>query len=255
LNQISAVIICCNEEAKIERALRSLNGIADEIVVVDSGSRDRTLDICRRYTSRIFEQDWQGYRAQKQYATEKANHDWVLSVDADEELSTALRTELRDWKASSAQYEGYSMPRKACFMGRWIEHTTWYPDRQVRLFRKASGGWEGGRVHESFRVVGPVGQLNGELYHYTYSNLGEYLNQLGRFSALAAADLNDRGKSAPLLHALVDPPFVFLKNYILKRGFLDGTPGLIISLISSVSILFKYLMLWEIRRFRQEDQK
>jgi glycosyltransferase involved in cell wall biosynthesis len=248
LKHISAVIICRDEEAKIERALRSVDNVADEIVVVDSGSRDRTLDICKRYSSRIFEHEWQGYRAQKQYATDQAAYDWILSLDADEEVSAGLRSELLAWKSSSTgEYAGYRIPRKACFMGRWIQHTTWYPDRQLRLFRKTSGRWEGGRVHESFRVAGPVGEFDGELYHYTYSNLAEYLNQLDRFSALAAADLHDRGKTAPLLHALVDPPLVFLKNYVLARGFLDGTAGLVVSVLSSVSTLMKYLKLWEIR--------
>jgi len=252
LNQISAVIICCNEEAKIERALKSLQGIVDETVIVDSGSRDRTIDICRRYTDRIYHKEWEGYRRQKEFATNQARNDWILSVDADEAVSPELHSEVSRWRCIvPANYAGYYVPRKTYFMGRWIEHTTWYPDWQLRLFRRSMGRWEGGHVHESFRISGPTGRMHGHLYHYTYSTLSEFLQQLDNFSSLAAADLYERGVRARLFHLFADPPLVFLKNYLLRRGFKDGTQGLVVSILSSASTLFKYLKLWELEHQRQ----
>ncbi len=255
LNRISAVIICCNEEEKIERALKSVQGIADETVVVDSGSQDRTLEICRRYTDRVYQKRWEGYRDQKQYATDQARNDWVLSLDADEVVSPELHSELSQWRCAPADNRtGYHVPRKTYFMGRWIEHTTWYPDWQLRLFRRSAGRWEGGRVHESFRAAGSIGRLQGHLYHYTYSNLSEFLQQLDRFSNLAAADLFDRGIRANLYHIVASPPLVFLKNYVLRRGFEDGRQGFVVSILSSISTLFKYLKLWELQHRPQEEE-
>jgi len=252
LNQISAVIICCNEEEKIERALKSVQGIADETIVVDSGSQDQTIEICRRYTDRIYQRHWEGYRRQKQYATDQARNDWVLSLDADEVVSPELYAELSQWRCAVAdERAGYHVPRKTHFMGKWIEHTSWYPDWQLRLFRRSAGRWEGGRVHESFKVSGSVGRLQGHLHHYTYSNLSEFLQQLDRFSSLAAADLFDRGVRANLYNLVANPPLVFLKNYILKRGFRDGPQGFVVSILSSASTLFKYLKLWELQHRQQ----
>ncbi|MFB3901954.1 MAG: glycosyltransferase family 2 protein [Acidobacteriota bacterium] len=256
LNRISAVIICCNEEEKIERALKSVQGVTDETIVVDSGSQDRTIEICRRYTDRVFQRHWEGYRRQKQYATDQARNDWVLSLDADEVVSPELESELGRWRCTAADdWAGYHIPRKTFFMGRWIEHTTWYPDWQLRLFRRSAGQWEGGRVHESFKVSGSIGTFHGHLYHYTYSNLSEFLQQLDRFSSLAAADLFDRGVRANLYHIVANPPLVFLKNYLLRRGFRDGPQGLVVSILSSASTLFKYLKLWELQHRQQENAK
>ena len=254
MKAISAVLICCNEEAKIEQALASLQGVADETIVIDSGSTDGTLAICRRHTERVYQKAWRGYREQKQFATDLASHDWVFSLDADEMLSPELGTELQEWKCGpESDCSGYLVARKAFFMGRWIEHTTWHPDWQLRLFRKSAGKWEGGRVHESFRVSGAIERLQGELLHFTYSSLSEFLRQLETFSSLAAADLYDRGRRATLFKMLTEPPLVFTKNYFVKLGFLDGVPGLLASILSSVSTLFKHLKLWEISHCRRED--
>lgn len=251
MKKISAVLISFNEEEKIEGALSSLREIADEIIVVDSHSTDRTAEICGRFTDRFIRRDWPGYREQKQYATEQARHPWVLSLDCDEKLSSQLQRELKDWKSRPEGRErGYQVPRMTRFMGRWIRHTSWYPDYQMRLFRSDSGGWQGGRVHESFRLQQglPSGRLQGHILHYTYSDLSEYLAQLDRFSSLAAADYRERGKRVGGLRLVLTPPLVFIKNYLLKLGFLDGRAGLAVSLISAVSVLFKHLKLWELQR-------
>ncbi|MDA2934196.1 glycosyltransferase family 2 protein [Acidobacteria bacterium AH-259-D05] len=247
MKRISAVVITYNEEEKIQRALTSLKPVSDEIIVVDSYSTDATVEYCRRYTDRVLLRVWEGYRDQKQFATDQARHDWILSLDGDEVLSTQLREELLQWKQEKTNCEGYYFPRKAFFMGRWIEHTTWYPDWQLRLFEKSCGRWAGGRVHESVRVTGPTGKFKGHIYHHTYASFSEYLAQLERFSALAARDHFDNGKRAHWSHLVFYPPAIFLKNYLLCLGFLDGMPGLAVSFLAVVSTLFKYLKLWEIQ--------
>lgn len=247
MKKISAVLITFNEEEKIQRALRSLKLVSDEIIVVDSYSLDGTVETCRRYTDHVFSRAWEGYREQKQFATDQASHDWILSLDGDEMLSPQLTQEILEWKEEGCSCRGYYLPRKTFFMGRWIEHTTWYPDCQLRLFEKSSGRWEGGRIHESVKVTGPTGQFKGEIYHHTYASFSEYLEQLERFSALTARDHFDRGDRAHWAHFLLHPPTIFLKNYLIRWGFLDGMPGLAVSLLAAVSTLFKYLKLWEIQ--------
>ncbi len=247
MKRISAVLITYNEEDKIQRALGSLQSVSDEIVVVDSDSTDTTVELCSRYTDRILTKSWQGYRDQKQFATDQASHEWVLSLDADEALSPQLEDEILQWKEQDDNFEGYYLPRKTFFMGRWIEHTTWYPDWQLRLFRKSQGRWGGGRVHESFRVTGPTARFKGQLYHHTYASFSEYLEQLERFSSLAARDRFEEGQRARWFHVLFHPPAIFLKNYLLRQGFLDGKPGLTVSVLAAVSSLFKVLKLWEIQ--------
>ena len=200
MKKVSAVLITYNEEDKIQRALDSLQAVSDEIVVVDSDSTDATVEFCSRYTNRILKKSWQGYRDQKQFATDRASHDWILSLDADEALSPQLVEEILQWKEQDNNFEGYYLPRKTFFMGRWIEHTTWYPDRQIRLFRKSRGCWEGGRVHESFQVTGSTAKLKGQLYHHTYASFSEYLEQLESFSSLAARDHFDSGKRQKWVH-------------------------------------------------------
>ena len=247
MKKISAVLITYNEEEKIQRALKSLEPVSDEIIVVDSYSSDGTVETCRHYTDRVLLKDWEGYRKQKQFATDQANHDWILSLDGDEMLSPQLTQELLEWKRKEGSCKGYCFPRKTFFMGRWIEHTTWYPDWQLRLFERPSGRWEGGRVHESVKVTGPTGKFKGHIYHHTYASFSEYLEQLERFSSLAAQDQFERGDRAGWTHLLLHPPVIFLKNYLFRRGFLDGMPGLAVSFLAAVSTLFKYLKLWEIQ--------
>jgi glycosyltransferase involved in cell wall biosynthesis len=243
---ISATVITFNEEANIAGALESLRW-ADEIVVVDSGSTDGTLEICRNRGVAIYGRAWTGYVDQKNYAVEKATNDWVFSLDADERVSPGLAREIADTVRSGLRYSGYRIPRVACFMGRWIRHGDWYPDYQLRFFDRRHGRWHGGRVHESVRLDQAPGFLNGEIHHFTYRNLSAYLRRLESYSTLAAADYHERGTVSTPLRMLLNPAATFVKAYFLKRGFADGTPGFVVAVMGAVSVFFKYAKLYELR--------
>lgn len=248
MKKLSAVLITFNEEQKLRAALSSLIEVCDEIVVVDSGSSDRTREICDEFGCRFLSQAWLGYAKQKQFATEQASCEWVFNLDADEQLSPELVAELHAWKESEdGAFVAFQIPRLTYFMGRWIRHATWYPDWSLRLYRKDCGQWTGGRIHEGFRTEGRVGRLSKPLLHFTYSGVSEYLVQLEKFSTLAAADLHDAGRQVDALRIATQPPATFLKNYVIKRGFLDGLPGLVVSFLAMVSTFFKLLKLWEMR--------
>lgn len=247
MHPISATLITYNEEQSIAGALESLSWV-DEIVVVDSGSSDKTLDICRRFTDKIFHRDWTGYVDQKNFAVEKALHDWILSLDADERVSPELQAEIETLTSPESRCSGYRIPRVAFFLGRWIRHGTWYPDYQLRLFDRRHAGWEGGRVHESVKIPGKPELLTGEIHHFTYRNFDEYLKRLEIYSSLAALDYQDRGKPATRFNLFAKPLAAFVSSYLLKRGFLDGTPGFAVAVMSSISAFFKHAKLYELKR-------
>jgi glycosyltransferase involved in cell wall biosynthesis len=246
MHPISAALITYNEELNIAEALQSLSW-ADEIVVVDSGSKDATLDICRRYTDRILHRDWTGYVDQKNFAVEQAKNDWIFSLDADERPSPELCAEIRELSEKGFSKSGYNIPRVAFFMGRWIRHGDWYPDYQLRLFDRRHGKWKGGRVHESVKISEKPGLLNGEIYHFTYRSFSDYLGRLETYSSLAALDYQQQGKSATPLKLLGNPIAAFIKSYLLKRGFLDGMPGFVVAVMGVVSVFFKYAKLYELK--------
>jgi len=250
MTRISATVIAFNEEANIAEALESLRW-TDEIVVVDSGSTDATLEICRRYGIAPYRRAWTGYVDQKNYAVEKATNDWILSLDADERVSPALKQEITGLLSAAPRHPGYRIPRVACFMGRWIRHGDWYPDYQLRLFDRRRGRWHGGRVHESVRLEEEPGFLNGEIHHFTYRDLSAYLRRLENYSTLAAADYRERGKVSTPLRMLLNPIATFVKTYLIKRGFLDGTPGFVVAVMGAVSVFFKYAKLYELQGSRR----
>ncbi len=247
MEPVSATLIVCNEERNIEGALRTLSW-ASEIVVVDSGSTDGTTGICQKYTNRIFHRNWTGYVDQKNYAVDRASYDWIFSLDADERLSPELIREIQDLRNNGLTSAGYRIPRVAYFMGRWIRHGDWYPDPQLRLFDRRQGRWQGGRVHESVRIGGEPGSLKGEIYHYTYRSLSDYLKRLEVYSSLAGEDYRQRGKTSGGVKMLGNPFVTFVKAYLLKGGFLDGAPGLMVAVMGAVSVFFKYAKLYELER-------
>jgi glycosyltransferase involved in cell wall biosynthesis len=237
--KISATIISFNEERNIARVIESLR-CCDEILVLDSGSNDRTAEIATKLGARVVEASWHGYAAQKNIAVELAANDWILALDADESLSEALEAEIWHIKKSGPQYDGYTVPRLAQYLGRWILHSGWYPDRKVRLFDRRKAVWVGEFVHESVKVTGSVGHLQSNLLHFTCNSLSEHLRSMDNYTTLAAQDLVTRGKAASYARLLLDPPWTFVSTYLFKLGFLDGVEGLTIAYMAALYNFVKY---------------
>ena len=237
--KISATIITFNEERNLPRAIESLR-CCDEIVVVDSGSIDRTVEVASKLGARVIENPWRGYAEQKNFASENAAYDWVLSIDADEALSEALESEIWQIKRNGPTFDAYTMPRLAQYLGRWILHSGWYPDRKVRLFDRRRAEWKGKFVHESVKVRGSVGHLEANLLHFTCSSLSEHLKTMDSYTTLAAEQLIAEGRSAPWPRMLFDPPWTFFQTYVIKAGFLDGMEGLAIAHMAALYNFLKY---------------
>lgn len=244
--KISAVVITLNEEKRLEPALRSLRDVADEIIVVDSGSKDRTVRLAENYTSRVFERPWTGYADQKNYGNSLAVHPWILSLDADERLSPELRREILELKTTDPDCNAFSMPRRVHYLGKWIRHSGWYPGRKIRLFRKEKAHWAGAYVHESLIVEGGILKLKGDLHHFTYRGIDDHVARINRFSGLAAQKLYAAGKKSRSGHLIFLPGARFLKTYVLKLGFLDGFPGFVIAVLNGYAVFIRYAKLREI---------
>ncbi|MBW1714235.1 MAG: glycosyltransferase family 2 protein [Deltaproteobacteria bacterium] len=253
---ISVCIICFNEEHNIRRCLDSSTW-ADEIVVVDSVSQDKTVAIAREYTDKVYQQAWPGYMEQKNFALSKAHGDWVLSLDADEEVSPELREEILTEIRRHHTNDGYRIPRRSFYQGRWIDHSGFYPDRQLRLFRSECGRWTGGRVHEKVEIKGSVGDLKHDLLHYPYKGtISGQLQTVNSFSSLLAQDMYAKGKQYHLWLLVARPAFKFLEVYVLKLGFLDGLAGFIIAITSAYALFVRYVKLREIEnRFGNQPAK
>ena len=237
--KISATIITFNEERNLPRAIESLR-CADEIVVVDSGSTDRTVELAQKLGARVVESAWPGYANQKNFAAEQASNDWILSIDADESLSEALESEIWQLKKNGPQYDAYTMARLAQYLGRWIQHSGWYPDRKVRLYDRRKATWEGPYVHESVTVNGRVGHFESNLLHFTYDSLSEHIKTMDRYTTLAAEQLIDAGEKVTWGRLILEPPWTFLQTYVLKLGFLDGVEGLAIANMAALYNFLKY---------------
>lgn len=237
--KISATIITFNEERNIVRAIESLR-CCDEIVVVDSGSNDRTVELATNLGARVIDNPFIGYSSQKNFASEQAAHDWILSIDADESLSEALEGEIWQIKKNGPQYEAYTMPRLAQYLGRWILHSGWYPDRKIRLFNRSRARWEGEYVHESVQVDGRVGHLKSNLLHFTCSSLSEHLKTMDRYTTLAAEQIVAQKQPITTRHLLAVPTWTFIQTYFFKRGYLDGPEGLAIAYMAAMYNFVKY---------------
>jgi glycosyltransferase involved in cell wall biosynthesis len=247
-------IITYNEADNIQGVLDTVKW-ADDIVVVDACSADRTVEIARSYTERVFVRVWPGFVAQKNFAIEQARHEWVLSLDADERLSPALQEELQRLCATGMQADAYYVARRAYFLGHWITHSGWYPDYKLRLFRKSRARWHGGEVHESVRVTGTVGYLRGDLLHYTYRDLSHNLQTIDRYSTFGAQKLFAAGKRACWYDVTLRPVLTFFKKYLLCRGFQDGYAGLFIAVLTSYSNFAKYAKLWELQQAHRVTER
>jgi len=237
--KISATIITLNEERNLPRAIESLR-CCDEIVVVDSGSTDRTCELAAKLGARVVECSWLGYAAQKNFAAAQASHDWVLSIDADESLSEALEAEIWQIKKTGPAYDAYTMPRLAQYLGRWILHSGWYPDRKIRLYHRAKATWVGDYVHESVITTGSVGHLESNLLHFTCSSLAEHLRTMDRYTTLAAEQLVAQNCQIGWSRLVFDPLWTFFKTYFLQQGFRDGIEGLCIAYMAAFYNFLKY---------------
>ncbi len=237
--KISATIITYNEERNVARVIESLR-CCDEVVVVDNGSTDRTVEIASKLGARVIESGWRGYAGQKNFAAAEAAHDWILSLDADESLSEALEADIWQIKKNGPRHQGYSMPRLAQYLGRWILHSGWYPDRKVRLYDRRHARWVGEYVHESVQVDGSVGQLDSNVLHFTCSSLSEHLRTMDRYTTLAAEEMIARGRRVGWTDLLLDPAWTFTRTYVLRRGFLDGAEGLAIAWMAALYNFLKY---------------
>jgi glycosyltransferase involved in cell wall biosynthesis len=243
--KISAIVITLNEEESIADALESLKW-ADEIIVVDSESSDRTVEIARKFTDRIYARSWPGYAAQKNFAAAQAQFDWIFSLDADERVSDSLADEIQHLKRSpEPQAAGFEMPRLTRYLGRWIKHSGWYPDYKLRLYNRRHGAWQGDFVHESIKVDGSIQRLNGDLLHYTVNNASDHHLRIDRYTTLAAEQMRSQGKTASLPSMIFSPPVAFIRSYIFKLGFLDGPQGFAIARFAAHYVFLKNLKLWE----------
>jgi glycosyltransferase involved in cell wall biosynthesis len=250
---ISVVIITFNEELNLPRTLESVKW-ADEVVVVDSGSTDKTVEIARLFGAKVWVEPWKGFAAQKNSAIEKASCDWVLSLDADEVVTNDLRQAIQHAVAiPDNKLSGYWMPRMNYIFGRWMRHGGFWPDRKLRLFRRGKGQLELRPVHETIQVEGPVGYLSEPLFHEAYPSITGYIEHMNRYSTLGAEVVAEKHAAFSFVNIVVRPFFTFIYNYFFRLGLLDGRQGLLLHLYHAGYVSWKYAKAWELSRTKKND--
>jgi glycosyltransferase involved in cell wall biosynthesis len=254
MNRLSACLITLNEEQNLPRAMASLKGIADEIIVVDSGSTDQTRAIAHQHGALFFERVWTNYSEQKNYATACAQNDWVFSMDADEELSSTLQTSLLDWKKHEPKFGVYEMARKTWYLGAWVKYSGWYPDFQRRLYRRDQAQFSG-MIHEALRFEGKPGRLAGDLLHYTVRSFAEHEEKVERYAALAAQQMFAAGERSWRSALWFATPWSWFQNYFLRGGFLDGYRGALIAQMAARAVRIKYEKLGQLVRSAEEKDR
>jgi glycosyltransferase involved in cell wall biosynthesis len=248
---VSATIITRNEARNIARAIQSL-ACADEVVVVDSGSTDDTVAIAQSLGARVVAHGFEGFTAQKNFASAQARNDWIFSLDADEELDRRAQEAARQWKSAIPRANGYRFARCARYLGRWIRHSGWYPDPKLRLFDRRQGAWRGAYVHESVTVSGAVETLPGEILHYTCDSLEEHRERIEFYTDLAAREMLEQGRRAPAAGRILLPPWVFVETYLIKGGILDGPQGFWIARMAARYVARKFEKL---QRLQQGERR
>ncbi len=251
MNQLTAVIITFNEERNIARCLQSIHTIADEVVVVDSLSTDRTREICEQFGVRFVSHPWEGYIRQKNYANSLSNNDLILSIDADEALSEELQASIAEVKKQSVENKVFVMRRLMNYCGTWIHHGGWYPDKKVRIFDRRYVEWQGQKVHETLAIPDNFKQieLKGDLLHYSFYTIEEHRAQIGKFAKLSAEEAVASGKHVSITDAYVHAVWKFIRDFIFKAGFLDGRYGWVISKINAHGVLQKYLNIIDLTHY------
>ena len=245
---LSATVICYNEEDHIFDCLKSLE-FADEIVVVDSYSTDSTPKICQQFSKvRFFQHEFDGHIEQKNRAISYTQGQWILSIDADERVSSSLQKEIMEWLGSNPKYYGAKFPRLTKHLGKDIRHGGWYPNARYRLFQKEYGSWSGQNPHDQVMLEGQGASLQSDLIHYSFKDLAHHARTCNAFSSISALERFKHGKNYSLFRMLVKPPVKFLEMYLLKHGFLDGTAGFIIAMTSAYASFLREAKLFELDR-------
>lgn len=249
---ISAFIVCCNEERQIRRCLESI-AWCDEIVIVDSGSQDQTVQICKEFTSKLLFRPWTGYVEQKRFALENCTSEWVLNIDADEEVSPELKEEIlallvldrATSAANNAEVNGFQINRVVYFLDRWWRKGGWYPEFRLRLCRRLKTTWMGVDPHEKAVVEGRTKRLKGELFHYSFTDLTDYMRRMNTLASNAADTMVKNGRRPSFIDIAIRPWTRFFKFYLLKKGFREGIAGFVVAVIEAVSVFLKYSKVWE----------
>lgn len=248
---LSVCIITLNEEVNIARTLESVRAIAAEIIVVDSGSTDRTVALAQARGAKVVTEPWKGFAAQKNSALAKATCDWILSLDADEEVSPELAASIKALLTQPPQFSGYKMNRRNLYMGRWIKRSGYYPDPKLRLIKRGAAEFELRAVHEDMKMAGPLGHLDGDLIHHAYPTLESFIQHANRYSSLGAQMVVDE-KQGPVafsfINIVVRPVVRFLYSYFFRLGFLDGREGLLVLMTHASYVSWKYAKAWEISK-------
>lgn len=247
--RLSVVVITFDEEDRLRACLESV-AWADEIVVVDSESHDKTVQIAREFTDRVLVRPWPGFAPQKNFAVAQATGDWILSLDADEEVPPELRDEIHDVIAQPDALDGYALRRRNVFLSQWIRHGGLYPDWQMRLFRRGRGRFADRDVHESIDVDGAIGRLTNDLIHRSYRDVADFFDRANRYSTLAAREMIRTGRRARAREIILRPLGRFVSMYIARRGFLDGRKGLLLAALYAYYVFMRTAKVWEVARRR-----
>lgn len=250
VEKLSVVIIAGNEEKNIKDCLESVKW-ADEIVVIDSESMDRTREIAGNYTKKIFVKKWEGFAEQRKFSIEKASYNWVLSIDADERVSPELKIEIKEVLKDNNRKSGYRIPFENFFLNKLIKSCGWYPDYHMRLFDKNATAFTNRKVHEAFEVKGETGYLTSHIIHYTHQSINETIKKINEYSYLQALEKKD-GKKVKAINLILNPIAAFLNHFISRKGFKDGVHGLMVSLIHALTNLLTYMKTWELQNKKTE---
>ena len=251
---VSVYVLTYNNGRTIEQCLKSL-GWADELIVVDSFSDDGSFELAKTFTDKVYRKEWAGHREQYQYASNLTKNEWIMFVDADEVVPPELVDEIQEeLERNHGEWDGYICHRRTFYLGRWIEYGGWYPDYEIRLYRRDKGEWVGD-LHAKVAVDGKVKHLNHQYHHYTYRDISDQIQTINRYSRTAAEDMMRSGTKFRMFKLLLRPPFRFLKEYLFKAGFRDGLPGLIIAVSTMFYVFIKYAKLWELGRSSEFDHE
>lgn len=255
---VSSFLVCKNEEAHIEECLKSLD-FCDEIIVVDSYSTDRTLEICKKFNVKLIQREWPGYKIQKEFACNQTKNDWVLFMDADEVVSYELRAKILELISNPndvrlKKYSAFRIKRVMFYLGKWWRKGGWYPEYRIRFFKRNKVQWVGAEPHENLNVNGNIGELEGEILHYSYEDIPDQVKKLSSHAFTRAKFDYDFGKRATFYDILAKPPARFLKFYFVKKGFLEGSAGFIVAILESFYTYMKYARLWELERIDKQNK-